>query len=82
MDIALVGLKLKELREQAGLTQAQLAERADVAQRTISHIEQGRNKPTFETITKLAEALDVDCREFLKPPISKELPPRGRPKSP
>lgn len=33
--------RLRELREQAGLTQAQLAERIGVGQRQVSKIEQG-----------------------------------------
>lgn len=43
-------------RERAGLTQRELAERADVPQSTIARIEHGQNT-SFDTMSKIAFAL-------------------------
>ncbi|WCZ15935.1 helix-turn-helix domain-containing protein [Lacticaseibacillus paracasei] len=43
-------------RERAGLTQRELAERADVPQSTIARIEHGQNI-SFDTMSKIAFAL-------------------------
>jgi len=42
--------RLKELREEKDLTQAQLGKLVNLAQQTIGHYEVGRAKPDFETI--------------------------------
>jgi DNA-binding XRE family transcriptional regulator len=50
---------LRALRVLRGLEQRDLAQRAGVGADTISHLENGRNKPRAGTIKKLADALDV-----------------------
>lgn len=50
--------RLRELREQAGLTQAQLAERIGVGQRQVSKIEQGElDSAKVGTIRSYLEAV-------------------------
>ena len=57
---------LKRLREQKGLSQLELAKRADVAQAYISEMEAGAKKnPGIETLRKLAKALGVPVTELL-----------------
>jgi predicted ATPase/transcriptional regulator with XRE-family HTH domain len=52
---------LRRYRLAAGLTQEQLAERAQVSPRAISDLERGqRSRPWRETIQLLANALDLD----------------------
>ncbi|WP_300394918.1 helix-turn-helix transcriptional regulator [Henriciella sp.] len=51
---------LKDYRQQAGLTQAQLAKRVSVSRKTINTIENGVFVPTTVLALKLARALD--CR--------------------
>ncbi len=46
-------------RKAAGLTQAELAERADLAFETISRIESGREPPSLRTAISLADALSL-----------------------
>lgn len=59
---------LRAARELAGLTQAQLAERAGIAQQTISHLETGRIKnPAFRLVQALAEALKVEPARLFGP---------------
>lgn len=55
-----LGQRVRVLRNQTGLTGAQLANRAGVAQPTISKIETGRMLPSSEVISRIAEALGVD----------------------
>lgn len=50
--------KLREFREAVGMTQDQLAEKAEVSRATISGLESGRVEVTTTgTLIKLAEAL-------------------------
>jgi transcriptional regulator with XRE-family HTH domain len=71
--------RLKELREQAGLTQQQLADRVGMSRFGIAQFEQGRNKPSLESAVALAEALGVECTAFLEAPTSITEPKMGRP---
>jgi len=45
-------------RREAGLSQAELAERAGVRQETISRIESGKHTATEQTLAKVERALD------------------------
>ncbi|QFR02206.1 tetratricopeptide repeat protein [Streptomyces phaeolivaceus] len=54
----MLGELLRDHRRRLGLTQEELAERAGVSVRTISHLETGRiNRPRPATMRQLAEAL-------------------------
>ncbi|MEV2268100.1 helix-turn-helix domain-containing protein [Nonomuraea africana] len=55
-----LGELLRRLRKDAGLTGKDLAQRAQVAQPTISRIETGQLLPTPETVERLVSALDLD----------------------
>lgn len=48
-----------DAREAAGLTQAQLAERAGTSQAVISALENGARTPTLALLTRLAAGLGV-----------------------
>ena len=65
------GEKLKELRTQAGLTQAQLAELSDVPLGTIRDYEQGKRDPLLSTAQKLARALNQSLDVFSPQPQSR-----------
>jgi len=49
--------RLRELREAAGLTQAQLAERVGVSRKTVNTVENGVFVPSTVVALKLAKAL-------------------------
>ncbi|WP_237107251.1 helix-turn-helix transcriptional regulator [Nonomuraea sp. MG754425] len=55
-----LGELLRRLRKEAGLTGKDLAQRAQVAQPTISRIETGQLLPTPETVERLVAALGLD----------------------
>ena len=60
----LLGIRIYELRLKAGMTQAQLAEKAEVSNETISRIERGLRSPSFDVLEQLATALNVEVREL------------------
>jgi transcriptional regulator with XRE-family HTH domain len=72
--------KLRELREAAGLTQSELAQRAGLSKAGVTQLEQGRRKPAWETVLALAAALGVSCEAFNEPAESDEKKSRGRPR--
>ena len=58
---------LRKLRKQKGLSQDRLAKLADIANNTISKIEQGENiNPTLDTLKKLSKALDVSIEKLVE----------------
>ncbi len=61
MDIrALVGRNVRRARIEQGLTQEELADRANTSQFYISSLEAGRRNPTVETVHTLAVALGLN----------------------
>lgn len=57
-------MKLRELREQKGLTQAEVGERIGVKGNTISQWEAGTRRPSPEKAKKIAEELGFDWTLF------------------
>lgn len=57
--------RLKELRDEAGLSQKGLADRSGVPQATISAYELDRITPAWPAVVKLAHALGVSPAAFL-----------------
>lgn len=59
---------LQKVRQAAGLSQSQLAQRAGVSLRTLQHYEIGSKdirKAAVETVLALAEALNCDLKEII-----------------
>src|SRR5947209_3130224 len=79
MDKVTFGTRLKELREAAGLSRQELADKAGLKIGGIRDIEQGRRMPMFDTAQALAVALGVDCTAFTEPPSGPYTPRPGRP---
>lgn len=52
-------IKLKQLRENANLSQAKLAQKLHIAQSTVGMWESGKNKPEYNTLLKIAEIFNV-----------------------
>jgi len=67
-----LGYKLKKLREDMGLTQAELAIQAGVSPGLIGQIEQGKVQPSLKTIEKLAEVLGTTPCYFILEQTSPE----------
>jgi transcriptional regulator with XRE-family HTH domain len=58
------GEKLRELREAAGLSERELANRSGVPFGTLHNYGIGIRKPTLAAAVKLATALGVTCEAF------------------
>ena len=59
-------LNIRERREQLGISQKELAEKADISQSFLCDIEQGRSKPSIDTAVKLADALGISDIKFFE----------------
>ena len=59
------GPRLRELREGAGLTQAQLGSHVGIAGSQINKLETGVNQPMLATALAIAEALGRPLSDFL-----------------
>ncbi|MHB8879551.1 MAG: helix-turn-helix transcriptional regulator [Myxococcaceae bacterium] len=55
-----MGANVRRARQQAGLTQAQLAEAAHVTDETVSRLERGAYEPSLSTVVAVAEALNTN----------------------
>ena len=55
-----IGEKIKKIRKSFGLTQEQLAEKADMDYKYLSKIENGLHLPNYSTIKKISNALNVN----------------------
>jgi transcriptional regulator with XRE-family HTH domain len=62
----LFGVRLARIRVDRMKTQRRLAKDAGVALSTIVNLEQGHTAPRFDTIHKLARALDIPPHELFK----------------
>lgn len=63
-----LGHKLKSLREEYGLTQAQLASLAGVTAGLIGQIEHGKVQPSLKTLEKISEVMGVSPCYFIMEP--------------
>lgn len=61
-----LGEKLRKLRKQKGLTQADMEEASGISIRTIQRIEKGASKPRPYTLKTLADALDVKMEQLME----------------
>ena len=60
-----IGQRIEDLRKEKGLTQEQLAEKAELHRAYFWDIENGRNI-SIKTIYKITKALGVSFSEFFK----------------
>lgn len=61
-----LGYKIKSRREELGMSQGELAEKAYVTQASISQIESGKYTPTSPRLVTIAHALKLPPAELLK----------------
>ena len=76
--------RLKQLREQAGLTQESLARKSNLSLGAVRNYEQGIREPYWQIVFQLAEALGVSCevfRDAVAPPTEQPSKAAGSPAS-
>jgi DNA-binding XRE family transcriptional regulator len=65
IDGVKLGARLRALRLEAGLTQAELARRTGIHRPNIARVEAGRHTPSLETLARLASAIGVPTTRVL-----------------
>ena len=60
-----IGEKIREKREERGLSQEELAHRAGLYRTYVGHIEVGRYMPSAYTLYKLIKALKIRSSDIL-----------------
>ncbi len=64
-DLVTIGNKLYAIRKRMGMTQAEVAEAAGLADRTYADIERGSTNMRVETVLRICEALHITPDEIL-----------------
>jgi transcriptional regulator with XRE-family HTH domain len=76
-----IGKRIKELREERGLSQREVARRAGLTPSAVGFIEHGQTRnPSVETVVAVARALGVGAGELFRPKASTgkaKAPPAG-----
>jgi DNA-binding XRE family transcriptional regulator len=57
---------VSETRIERGMTREDVAPKADVTLNTIARIEQAKSNPTWDTLRRIATALDITIAELAK----------------
>ncbi len=70
-----LGFRIAELRHAKGITIASLAEAAELSTGLVSQIERGNGNPSYLTMLKLAQALEVPISHFF---VTKDRSASGR----
>ena len=76
----LIGRRLRELREQRGLSQGDIEKATGLLRCYISRVEHGHTIPSLETLERFASALDVPLYQVFytgEAPITPHLSPRA-----
>jgi transcriptional regulator with XRE-family HTH domain len=59
-----IGIVIKEIRKQKGLTQLELSQQANLSERTVQRIENHEVEPSFYSLKNIGDILDVDLVEI------------------
>ena len=65
VNFKLIGKRVKEVRTEKGITQADLAERCKTSAQYLSQIENGRKQASLQILVSVAEVLEVSLNELL-----------------
>jgi transcriptional regulator with XRE-family HTH domain len=68
-----IGRNVRRLREAAGITQVELAEKARMDRSSISKFEVGRANPSVLTLSRIAKVLQTDVQQLFRPVPEREL---------
>ena len=64
-----VGQRIRELRNQIGISQEALANKAEIDRTYVTDVENGRRNISIENVEKLVIALQISLRDFFDSPI-------------
>ena len=71
-----IGKKIKELRVLTGLTQEELADRAELSKGFISQLERNLTSPSIATLIDILQCLGTNLNEFFSDDRKDEHLPR------
>jgi len=81
--MSMIGARIRQLREQRGLSQGDIEQSAGLLRCYISRVENGHTVPSLETLERFAAALDVPVYRFFytgeEPPPTPNLTPHRTP---
>ncbi|MDB5141873.1 MAG: transcriptional regulator [Mucilaginibacter sp.] len=63
-----VGQRIKELRNQIGISQEALANKAEIDRTYVTDVENGRRNISIENLEKLVNALELPFKDFFDSP--------------
>ena len=63
-DMINIGLRIREIREQKRITQTELSQKIKCTPTALSRWESGKRIPTFESVERVANALDISISEL------------------
>ena len=66
LDPAVIGARVKALRESSGLSLRDLAERSGVSAPMLSQVERGETSPTLTVAARIAAGLDLRLSQLLR----------------
>ncbi len=69
-----LGDAVKKARSKTTLTQAQVAEKADIDNRTVLNIENNKGNPKLEVLYPLIRTLKIDLTEIFYPEVHRNSP--------
>jgi len=64
-----VGSRIRELRNEMGISQEALANKAEIDRTYVTDVENGRRNISIENLQKLVNALQVQFKDFFNSPI-------------
>ncbi|MEF8799179.1 MAG: helix-turn-helix transcriptional regulator [Candidatus Bipolaricaulota bacterium] len=62
---SVLGNRISSIRKKHGMTQKELAEKADLGRVTVSRLENGEQSPRYQTLENIADALEIDIFRLL-----------------
>ena len=69
-----IGIRIRELRKQRGMTLVGVAERTGLSASLLSMVERGRTSPSIGTLVAVARALGVHMSELFNPAVAPAEP--------
>ncbi|MGY3214089.1 helix-turn-helix domain-containing protein [Mucilaginibacter sp. HD30] len=63
-----VGLRVRELRNNIGISQEALANKAEIDRTYVTDVENGRRNISIELLLKITSALEISIKDFFDAP--------------
>ena len=67
--ISFLGENIQTIRKHRGMKQQELADKIGINMQSLAKIERGVNYPTFDTLEKIMDVLEVTPNELLAPAL-------------